>query len=189
MGNSTPQPDAQGLREVLVGLSRSEQHQTAIQWAKENHCVIDMFGTFARDHHLMLFQSGNECENWIDPTTNTVYKMNMLVHVGENILKLLDRIDLYNDLFPELALHLVGFYVMGVSNAYPVFAQPFVDGVRFATNQEISNYMQSRGFISEETDGVFSNGEIRLRDIKSKNVLATEDGQSIFVVDADVERI
>ncbi len=113
----------------------------------------------------------------------------MLVHVGEDISKLLERIELYNKLFTELALHLVGFHVMGEANAYPVFSQPFVDGVRFAKEEEILAYMQSRGFCAENENGVFSNGKIRLRDIKPKNVLATNDGQTIFVVDAEIEQI
>ena len=38
-------------------------------------------------------------------------------------------------------------------------------------------------------DGVFSNGWIVLRDIKPKNVLYSEEGGAVFVVDADVERV
>lgn len=112
--------------------------------------------------------------------------MNMLVHVGEDILKLLDRITLYNRLFPEAALRLVGFHVMGAENAYPVFSQPFIDGARFATEEEIVLYMQSRRFYSTGEDGVFTDGTYLLKDIKPKNVLASENGLAIFVIDADV---
>lgn len=189
MGNSAPQPDAQKLRERLVGLGRIEQHCAAVQWARDNNCAIDMFGEFAKQRHLLLFQSGNECENWIDPSANLVYKMNMLVHVGEDILRLFERIDLYNKLFPDTALHFVGLHIAGVSNAYPVFTQPFVDGARFATEAEITQYMQTRGFQPMKEDGVFSDGKILLRDIKPKNVLALENGDAVFVVDADVEKV
>lgn len=158
----------------------------AVRWAQENGCSIDMFGAFAKERHLLLFQSGNESENWIDTSANLVYKMNMLVHVGENILKLFERIDMYNDLFPDTALRFVGFQVMGVANAYPVFVQPFVDGARFATRAEIEAYMQSRGFMPTGEDGVFSDGRMLLRDIKPKNVLTTEEGAAVFVIDADV---
>ena len=54
MGDSAPQPNAQNLRDILVGLSRFEQQKAAIQWARENHCVVDMFGAFAKEHHLLL---------------------------------------------------------------------------------------------------------------------------------------
>ena len=186
MGDSASQPNAQDLRNVIVGLSRFEQLRSAIQWAEANHCVVDMFGSFAKEHHLLLFQSGNESENWIDPTTNLVYKMNNLMHVGGELLKLLDRVELYNQLFPHLALEFVGFHVMSESNAYPVFTQPFVDNVRFATPIEILSYMKSRGFEPQDKDGVFSDGKYILSDIRPKNVLASDDGLAIFVIDADV---
>ena len=189
MGNTTPQPDAQSLRAELVGIERTRQAAVAAQWAQENGCVIDMFGSFARERHLLLFQSGNECENWIDTSTNLVYKMNMLVHVGGDILKLFKRIDLYNELFPATALHFVGFHLSGVANAYPVFSQPFVDGARFATEEEISLYMQTRGFSPLNEDGVFANEHVVLRDIKPKNVLFLEDEGAVFVIDADVEEL
>ena len=186
MGDSAPQPNAQNLRDILVGLSRFEQLKTAVQWARENHCVVDMFGTFVKERQLLLFQSGNESENWIDPTNNLVYKMNTLMHVGGNLMKLFDRVEHYNHLFPHIALQFVGFHIMSEDNAYPVFTQPFVDNVRFATQTEILSYMKSRGFEPQENDGVYSDGKYLLSDIKPKNVLASEDGLAIFVIDADV---
>ena len=189
MGDSASQPNAQSLRNLLVGLSRFEQFPVAIQWARENHCVVDIFGAFAKERHLLLFQSGNESENWIDPTTNLVYKMNNLMHVGGDILKLLNRVELYNHLFPHIALRFVGFHVMSESNAYPVFTQPFVDNVRFATVEEILAYMKSRGFKPQDRDGVFSNGYYLLSDVKPKNVLASDNGLAIFVIDADVSLV
>lgn len=189
MGDSASQPNAQGLRNLLVGLSRFEQFPVAIQWAKENHCILDMFGSFSKERHLLLFQSGNESENWIDPTANLVYKMNNLMHVGGDILKLLDRFELYNQLFPHIALQFVGFHVMSESNAYPVFTQPFIDNARFATTTEIVEYMKSRGFEPQERDGVFSNGNYLLSDVKPKNVLASNDGLAIFVIDADISLV
>ena len=43
------------------------------------------------------------------------------------------------------------------------------------------------GFEAQERDGVFSDGHYLLSDIKPKNVLASEDGLAIFVIDADVQ--
>jgi len=185
MGNSAPQRDARSLREILAGLNRIEQHQAAAQWAKENNRAIDLFGSFARERHLMIFQSGNECENWIDPFENVVYKMNTLTHVGEDLYKLLTRIDTYNALFPETAMRFVGFQVMSETSVFPVFAQPFISKARFATKQEIDEYMLSRGFEFVEA-GKYSNGSILLWDIKSKNVLVGSDN-NITVIDAEID--
>ena len=112
--------------------------------------------------------------------------MNTLVHVGGDLLKLFNRVELYNHLFPHIALQFVGFHVMSKDNAYPVFTQPFVDNVRFATPAEILAYMRSRGFEPQDKDGVFCDGIYLLSDVKPKNVLASEDGLAIFVIDADV---
>jgi len=185
MGDSAPQRDARSLREILNGLNRIEQHRVAADWAKANNRAIDLFGEFARERHLMIFQSGNECENWIDPFDNVVYKMNTLTHVGENLYKLLTRIDAYNALFPETAMRLVGLQVMGETSVFPVFAQPFISKARLATKQEIDEYMQSRGFEFVE-EGKYSNGSILLWDIKSKNVLVGTEGD-ISVIDAEID--
>lgn len=186
MGDSASQTNARSLREILEGLDCVSQHVAAIQWAKNNDRVIDLFGDFAKNRHLLLFQSGNESENWLDSTLNLVYKMNMLSHVGDNILKLLDRIDIYNGLFPETAMHLIGFQVMSEYHAFPVFSQEFIDNVRFATREEINEYMQARGFHPvTDDDGCYANDSLLLSDVKPKNVLRSDDG-IMYVVDAEI---
>lgn len=188
MGNSAPQRDARSLREILAGLNRVEQHKAAALWAVANGRAIDMFGTFAQERHLLLFQSGNECENWIDPIDNVLYKMNTLTHVGEDLVKLLDRIDIYNSLFPVTAMRLVGLQVMRSDCVFPIFSQPFIRNARFATNEEIRGYMHTLSFESTGEDGKFSNGSILLWDIKPKNVLVTADNH-IAVIDAEIEKL
>lgn len=186
MGNSTSQRDARSLREILDGLDRVEQHRVAVEWAKENNRAIDMFGDFAREHHLVLFQSGNECENWLDPIDNVLYKMNTLTHVGENLGKLFTRVEIFNSLFPLLALKFIGFQVMSETSVFPVFAQTFVSGAHMATSQEIVSYMHSIGFDPTDDCGRFSNGKYFLWDIKPKNVLITPTGECA-VIDAEID--
>lgn len=188
MGSSSPQRNARSLREVLVGLDRFAQHKAAAEWAVANGRVVDMFGTFAKERHLIIFQSGNECENWLDPIDNVLYKMNTLTHVGEDLIKLFDRIDIYNQLFPELAMRFVGLQVMSEMSVFPVFAQAFIHGARMATTDEITEYMRSLGFVSTDEDGKFSNGKLLLWDIKPKNVLVTETGE-LAVIDAEINQL
>jgi len=193
MGNQASQGDARSLRtaagitlrESLQGLDRVQQHRAAARWAAENNRVIDLFGDFAKERHLVVFQSGNECENWLDPIDNVLYKMNTLTHVGEDIVKLLDRISIYNSLFPVLAMRFVGIQVMSEYTSFPVFSQPFISNARMATQDEITEYMHSLGYEPTGEDGKFSNGELLLWDIKPKNVLATPEGL-MAVVDAEI---
>lgn len=188
MGNSTSQPDARSLRAELEGLSVIEQHRYAYQWAKSHDCVIDLFGAYARDQHLVLFRSGNESENWLDEQNHLVYKMNTLMHVGENIAKLLMRMELFNLLFPHNAMTFVGFYLYHEAHVNPVFTQPFIDNARFATIEEIGDYLRIRGFLPTGNDGEFSDGSYLISDARPKNVLVSETG-AVFVIDADVAKI
>jgi len=185
MGDSASQRNARSLREIVVGLDRVEQHRAAARWAAENGRAIDMFGQFAKERHLVLFQSGNECENWLDPIDNVLYKMNTLTHCGENLEKLFNRIEVYNNLFPEVAMRFVGLQVMSETSVFPVFAQPFISAARMATKDEIEEFMLAMGFSPTGEDGKFSNGKILLWDIKPKNVLAGDDG-TLFVIDAEI---
>ena len=187
MGDSAPQTNARSLRESLVGLDRFAQHTAAYEWAVVNGRVIDMFGTFAKERHLLLFQSGNEFENWIDPVLNIVYKMNTLMHVGGDILKLFERIDWYNELFSTTMLRFVGFQVMSSKNVYPVFAQSFIPDARFASKSEILEYMRSKGFVPMAEEGWFESEIFVVSDIKPKNVLCSSDG-TIFVIDAEINK-
>ena len=187
MGDSASQTNARSLRESLVGLDLIAQHTAAYEWAVANGRVIDMFGAFAHERHLLIFQSGNEFENWIDPVLNIVYKMNTLMHVGGNLLKLFERIDWYNELFSTTMLRFVGFQVMSSKNVYPIFAQSFIPAARFATEYEISEYMRSKGFEPMENEGWFESEKFVVSDIKPKNVLCSSDG-TIFVIDAEINK-
>ena len=108
--------------------------------------------------------------------------------IFEDILKLLDRIDIYNSLFPETAMRLVGLQIMSPTSVFPVFSQPFIDISRFATKDEIDEYMLSMKFTPTGEDGKYSNGQILLWDIKPKNVLVTADN-IIAVIDAEIEKL
>ena len=186
MGDRTSSSDARSLRAQLEGLNRVQQHEVAYRWAVANGKLIDLLGDFAKQRQLLLFQSGNECENWLDSVLNIVYKMNMLVHVGEDLARLFDRIDAYNLLFPATALRFIGFQAMSSSNVYPIFIQPFIPNARFATEQEITDYMQRLGFQPAPKDGEFENEQDILSDIKPKNVICNASND-IFVIDAEVQ--
>lgn len=185
MGDSTSSSDARSLRAQLEGLDRVQQHAVAYRWAETNGKLIDLLGNYAKQRNLLIFQSGNECENWIDPILNIVYKMNMLVHVGEDLARLFDRIDWFNQLFPSTALRFIGFQAMSSNNVYPVFVQPLIAHARFATEKEIEDYMLSIGFSPTGKDGEFENKDFMVSDLKPKNVLFSPTGE-ILVIDAEV---
>ena len=187
MGDSTSSSDARSLRAQLEGLDRAQQHAVAYRWAKANGKFIDLLGDFTKQRGLLLFRSGNECENWIDPVLNIVYKMNTLVHVGEDIARLFDRIEWFNFLFPATAMRFVGFQAMSSNNVYPIFIQSFVPDARFATGAEIDEYMFVRGFCKTARDGEYKNETFVVSDLKPKNVLVSPD-DDILVIDAEITK-
>lgn len=187
MGDTTSSSDARSLRAQLAGLNRVEQHVVAYQWAVTHGKLIDLLGDYAKQRGLLIFQSGNECENWVDPVLNIVYKMNMLVHVGEDIAKLFDRIEWFNQLFPAASLQFIGFQAMSSSNVYPIFVQQLVTSARFATKEEISDYMDSLGFSPTNKDGEYENATFIVSDLKPKNVMYSSTGD-IIVIDAEIDK-
>ena len=187
MGNQASSADARSLRAQLVGVDRVQQHAIAYQWAKTNGKFIDLLGDYAKQRGLLLFRSGNECENWIDPVLNLVYKMNTLMHVGEDIAKLFDRIEWFNYLFPATEMRFVGFQAMSSNNVYPIFIQSFVPDARFATGEEIDSYMSVRGFCKTTRDGEYENEAFIVSDLKPKNVLVSPD-DDILVIDAEISK-
>ena len=121
----------------------------------------------------------------MDTKHNVVYKLNTLMHVGENIARMLQRVELFNSVFEYPKLTFIGFHVFSETHVCPVFSQPFIDEARFATDSEIIDFMASRGFSPTENDGEFTNGKITISDLRPKNVLVSYSN-AVFVIDADV---
>ena len=71
-------------------------------------------------------------------------------------------------------------------NVYPIFVQTFIAKSRFATDDEICEYMNRIGFRQMNKDGYFENDMYILSDIKPKNVLCL-DGD-MYVIDAEITR-
>ena len=162
-----------GLREVENRVTR--------EFAQEN-------GLWIEDESKLgvPFPSGDEHNNYIDAENQVVYKVNNRMHTP-SILDLLDRIEQHNKYFPDSKYSLVGFTSVSKNgDVMPVFAQGFVPDARMATIDEIDSYMGTLGF-TRVGDGRYSNGEVVIKDLKPRNVLADADGD-IYVVDAEFEQ-
>lgn len=162
-----------GLREVENRVTR--------EFAQENGLWIENETELGTP-----FPSGDEHNNYIDVENQVVYKVNNRMHTP-SILDLLDRIEQHNKYFPDSKYSLVGFTSVSKNgDVLPVFAQDFVSDARMATNEEIDSYMGTLGF-TRVGDGRYSNGEVIIKDLHPRNVLADADGD-IYVVDAEFEQ-
>lgn len=128
------------------------------------------------------YPSGIENEVYLDTATNTVVKINNLM-TSTTILRLLHRLLLHNDIFPQTRYELIGFTGFGQGSIYPVLRQDYVPNATYATHGEILDYMEALGF-SPCGEAAFTNGHLTITDLHPRNVLKDNHG-AIFVVDAD----
>ena len=132
------------------------------------------------------FPSGMENDVYYNDREGSVYKVNNLSLHKNNILSLLERIDLHNQLFPNTAYSLFGFAGFKNGAVYPILKQDFVPNANFATPEEIDGYMRSMGFENGEKEAEYSNGKYVVSDLRPRNVLKSLSG-NFYVIDAGVE--
>lgn len=185
-GDRASQEDIQTLKELLDGKAPDEQQKIARQWAEEHGVLFDLF-QLVNEKGLTDFPGGNENSNWIDKQAGVIYKMNNLMNSKNRISVLLERVALYNQLFPETRLDFVGLAtVAGGRQVYPVYSQVFVAESRNASVDEIKESMHTLGFEpTEKTDGEFSNEQYIIGDARPRNVLVRPDNKVVYV-DVDV---
>gem|GEM_PF-4651041 len=125
--------------------------------------------------------SGNENDTYV--SGNTIYKVNNLLNSG-SILKLFERIQTYNSLFPESNYEFIGFTGFDGRSVFPVFSQELVKNAVFASTSEIDDYMDTLGF-RKTGEGRYENDVYEVWDVLPKNVLKSASG-NIYVVDAEI---
>ncbi len=187
LGEGNNVPSAVALGELLKGKSAEEQHKLAAEWAKEQGILVD-FSNYARDNGFAIFANGNENDNWLDTQNGIVYKMNNLMHSADKISNLIERVELYNEIFPETKLSLWGFSnIYGSRRVHPIYTQHIIYDAEHATVEQIDDFMRSKGFEPTGKEGEYSNGEYIVSDAKPKNVLVAPNG-AVYVVDAEAKR-
>lgn len=134
--------------------------------------------------------NGDENYCYYNADGSIVYKVNMLTHSGESIVKVFDKILIHNQLFPDTRYNFVGFTNMGYArSAFPIFSQYYVQNAKNATMEEIADFMLHLGFIpSQEKSGGWQNGKYLVWDLLPKNVLRDADGD-IYVIDAEFKEL
>lgn len=130
--------------------------------------------------------SGSENDTYVDKKGSIVYKINNLIHTG-SIIKLFDRLTIYNSLFPESKYELKGFTGFDGRTIMPLLQQKYIERAMPAFPEEIDNYMQALGF-NKIGEWTYSNDYLILSDVKPRNVLKDSDG-NLFVVDVEIKKI
>ena len=126
--------------------------------------------------------SGNENDTYV--AKDTIIKVNNLLNSG-SICKLLDKIILHNQIFPNTAYKLIGFAGYDGRSVMPVLEQERICNAQPATRIMIDTYMSALGFIKENDKGRYFNGTYVVWDVVPRNVLVDADGD-MYVVDAEI---
>ena len=126
--------------------------------------------------------SGNENDTYV--AVDTIYKVNNLLNSG-GICKLLDKILLHNQLFPNTAYRFHGFTGYDGRTIMPVLEQERICESQPATQIMIDTYMAALGFERDGGVGSFKNDKYRVWDLVPRNVLVDKDGD-MYVIDAEI---
>ena len=157
------------------------EQRVAEQYAKTNGIWIPMDNIFDLG---IPGPSGNENDTYV--AEDTIYKVNNLLNSG-GICKLFDKILLHNQIFPNTAYRIHGFTGYDGRTIMPVLEQERICEAQPATQVMIDTYMSAIGFMKEDTEGRFTNGDYVVWDLVPRNVLIDADGD-VYVVDAEIKK-
>ena len=155
------------------------EQRSAEQYAKSTGIWIPMDDIFDLG---IPGPSGNENDTYV--AKDTIYKVNNLLNSG-GICKLLDKILLHNQLFPNTAYRFHGFTGCDGRTIMPVLEQERICESQPATQIMIDTYMAALGFERDGEIGRFKNDKYRVWDLVPRNVLVDKDGD-MYVIDAEI---
>ena len=166
----------------LQDVSRFETEQrVAEQMAKDQGFWIPMMDVFNLG---VPGPCGNENDTYVGE--KVIYKVNNLLNCG-SILRLLDKVKMHNEIFPDTFYQLYAFTGFDDRTIMPILKQDFIKDASPTPQIAIDTYMAALGFTREEAIGRYSNAAYTVWDLIPRNVLRDQDGD-IFVVDAEIKR-
>lgn len=155
---------------------RNKRESVAIVgFAKSNGFFIENLNERYEDTDM----GGAEADIYLDPSNHSVVIKDFSPGAHNGFQGVLGRILMHNMLFPETRYEIVSVSQEG-QLATLVLQQPFVEGGRNATQEEIVDYVEAIGFeVTSAKKGVLeaSNDEgVILGDLHDGNLLVKEDG-------------
>ncbi len=165
--------------EKIVGPSENRQQRldqeniASLRYAKENNVWFDSLSDLASP------LGGGGAENTLayNEKDGYVYKSNNLFFNEGSVLKLLNRTQAHNAIFPEIAYQLVGF--TGIDNGrdrvplvHVIIKQKYLTDARQTRTEETDRHMSELGYLKDED--TYDQGEIMIGDLSPRNILVAE---------------
>lgn len=170
-----------------------EQERRLEAWAKANDLWLNDYedpnGEKANNLEDLLhsqwgyIDQGSEAEVY-RYDDNTVLKSINLSHSNDNPAKALDRIALFNQLFPETSMSIVGFGRDSLGHFRIIATQRLIAGSEI-TDEQLKDFHKKFEFQKSGPWFFTTDNSILITDLSPSNILIDSDG-NYFVIDADV---
>lgn len=142
------------------------------------------------DHVGKMIGNGQENDVFISKDDLYAIKLNNFALLSPSATSLdgfIHRLMAHNELFPDDAYVIMGFAHNSIGEPCVVLKQPFIEPLRYATDEEIDDFLESHGY-TVDMDDIWFNGQYEISDVKSSNVLVDLDGNLHFI-DAVVNNV
>ena len=183
-------PPVNSLLEQAACIVRKEKETTgnAEQTESYKRGQIKKLTEFADSYNLWISLSllnidflskGGENEVYADDG-NLVIKLNNFEYAGEDLENFFIRIFAHNHYFSNVPYEMIGFAYNSQHEFCAVITQPYIIAKREATEDEIAEYMNAIGFVTDYQDE-FHNKEYEIFDAVPNNVLYGIDNDLYFI--------
>ena len=183
--------DAAGSQRVFPNRWQIDQLQEQLieQWAKAAHLWIDSAEQIISRNFGPMIAQGAEAKVYYREGDTSVIKERTSIY--STTQKALDAIVLHNYLFPETAMHVVGYTRDNDGLLRIVLTQPYIRCLRLATKAEIDAMVMQKGF-HDNGDGTgvnYISSRLALEDMHPANVFIDEIGEKPTCIDCIVKFI
>ena len=137
-----------------------------------------------------MIGNGQENDVFVDKEGTSVLKLNnfgLLPNDANSLAGFIHRLVSHNTLFPEDAYTIIGFTSNSNGEPCVVLKQPYIKAARYATDEEIDEFLEDHGY-SVDMDDIWFDGRYEISDVKSSNVLVDCNGNLHFI-DAVVNEV
>lgn len=159
------------------------QEQLIEQWAKAAHLWVEDSERILTEHFGPKIAQGAEAKVYYKEGDPSVVKERASIY--STTLKALDAIALHNFLFPETAMHVIGFTRDTDGLMRIILTQPYIRCLRLATKEEVDALVFSKGFRdNRQGEGVnYISERIALEDMHPANVFIDETSEKPTCID------
>lgn len=183
-GLSNKNPDTEEAQPIFRDRESLLRH--VVQRAKSLGTWIERI----EDYVGNMIGNGQENDVFISKDNLYAIKLNNFALLSPSATSLngfIHRLIAHNELFPDDAYFIIGFSYNSIGEPCVVLKQPFIEPLRYATDEEIDEFLESHGY-TVDIDDIWFNGQYEISDVKSSNVLVDLDGNLHFI-DAVVNNV